>query len=92
MGPIKRSELSSLKLLPIMKFFYLSSTPNEDNMFEIHERECSNIPDSLDRDYLGPFNNGAEAIRKAKTINDNVTLCVHCCKVSTSSVLLKKKS
>ena len=92
MGPIKRSELSSLKLLPIMKFFYLSSTPNEDNMLEIHERECSNIPDSLDRDYLGPFNNGAEAIRKAKMISENVTLCVHCCKVSTSSVLFKKKS
>jgi hypothetical protein len=75
-----------------MKFFYLSSTPNEDNMLEIHERECSNIPDSLDRDYLGPFNNGAEAIRKAKMISENVTLCVHCCKVSTSSVLFKKKS
>ncbi|WP_051316123.1 hypothetical protein [Algoriphagus vanfongensis] len=62
-----------------MKFFYLSSTPNPEGKFEIHDRECRAIPGSLDRDYLGPFNNGPEAMRKAVSINPEACLCEDCC-------------
>ncbi len=49
-----------------MKFFYLSSVANSEGSHEVHHRDCELIPDSLNRDYLGPFNNGLEAIRKAE--------------------------
>lgn len=63
-----------------MKFFYLSSLPNDLGNYEIHEKECVSIPDAIDRDYLGPFNNGAEALRKATQINGKAVCCSECCK------------
>lgn len=63
-----------------MKFFYLSSHPNDNGLHEVHDRECEHIPDSYDRDYLGPFNSGKEAMRKALTIKNEVSLCDNCCK------------
>ncbi|MDF2158556.1 hypothetical protein [Algoriphagus sp. CAU 1675] len=72
-----------------MKFFYLSSRPNKDGLFEIHDRECELIPDALNRDYLGPFNNGKEAMRKAKSMNDSACLCRSCCNVAFQAVFVK---
>ncbi|WP_339868204.1 hypothetical protein [uncultured Algoriphagus sp.] len=63
-----------------MKFFYLSTVPNDNGLHEVHDRECEQIPDSYDRDYLGPFNSGNEAMRKALTIKNEVSLCDNCCK------------
>ena len=62
-----------------MKFFYLSSNPNDNGLHEVHDRECELIPDSYDRDYLGPFNSGNEAMRQALTLKDEVGLCENCC-------------
>ncbi|EAZ80847.2 hypothetical protein [Algoriphagus machipongonensis] len=61
-----------------MKFFYISSIPNDNGKFEIHERECEMIPDLHDREYLGPYNNGKEAMRKALDLNSNASLCRKC--------------
>ncbi len=74
-----------------MKFFYLSSKPNNDGLFEIHDRECEMIPDALNRDYLGPFNNGKEAMRKAKGMNDSACLCRSCCNETFQAVFLKSR-
>ncbi|MEB2775167.1 hypothetical protein SYJ56_07600 [Algoriphagus sp. D3-2-R+10] len=63
-----------------MKFFYLSSNPNDNGLHEVHDRECEHIPNPYDRDYLGPFNTGKEALRKALTIKKKVELCEYCCK------------
>jgi hypothetical protein len=63
-----------------MKFFYLATKNNNDGQFEIHDRECPNIPNILERDYLGPFNNSMEAIRHAKLINPDAVMCKSCCK------------
>jgi hypothetical protein len=63
-----------------MKFFYLSSKVNPKGQYEVHEKECSHLPGALDRDYLGPFNNGTEALRKAATIKTNAVCCDICCK------------
>ena len=70
-----------------MKFFYLSSKPNTDGQFEIHDRECEHLPIALDRDYLGPFNNGKEAMRKAQDLKSEVCLCPDCCVSSFKTII-----
>ena len=75
-----------------MKFFYLSSKPNSIGEYEVHEKECEHIPNSLDRDYLGPFNNGNEALRKAEQLNPAVTLCKACCSQTFQSIFFKPKN
>lgn len=65
-----------------MKFFYLSSVPNDLGNYEIHDKECVSLPDAINRDYLGPFNNGAEALRKAAQLNSQAVCCEDCCKSS----------
>ncbi|PZX51936.1 hypothetical protein [Algoriphagus chordae] len=69
-----------------MKFFYLASSPNANGLHEVHDRECEDIPGSYDRDYLGPFNNGNEAIRKALSIKEKVGLCENCCNSSSQTI------
>ncbi|MCH7398109.1 hypothetical protein MM236_08920 [Belliella sp. DSM 107340] len=74
-----------------MKFFYLSSNCNVEGVYFVHERECPKIPDPLDRDYLGPFNNGDEALRKALSVNPKAEKCQVCCDKTVSSLLKKPK-
>ncbi|WP_026968224.1 hypothetical protein [Algoriphagus terrigena] len=69
-----------------MKFFYLSSTANQDGQFEIHEKECESIPDAIDRDYLGPFNNGREALRKALLMKSAAVCCTTCCQLPSQPI------
>lgn len=81
-----------LKLIDLfMKFFYLSSNPNNQGLHEVHDRECEHIPGSYDRDYLGPFNTGKEALRKALTIKKKVVLCENCCKSQGYSIIANLK-
>lgn len=70
-----------------MKFFYLSSSPNSNGLHEVHDRECDYIPDAYDRDYLGPFNTGKEAMRKALEIKERVDLCEKCCNSTDYSII-----
>ena len=74
-----------------MKFFYLSSHPNENGLYVVHDRECELIPNSYDRDYLGPYNTGNEALRKALTLKDNVVLCENCCLSGDQSIITNIK-
>lgn len=61
-----------------MKFFYLSSLPNSDGQYIVHDRECADIPSKYDRDYLGPFNTALEALRCASLKKVNVITCQKC--------------
>ncbi|WP_439488400.1 hypothetical protein [Algoriphagus sp.] len=70
-----------------MKFFYLSSNPNDEEAYVIHERECGDMPGIYERDYLGPYNSGQEALRKASSLKHNVKLCEKCCKPQEYSVV-----
>ncbi|TXD78999.1 hypothetical protein [Algoriphagus ratkowskyi] len=70
-----------------MKFFYLSSKPNNKGLHEVHDRDCVLIPDPYDRDYLGPYNTGNEALRKALTLKQDVDLCENCCKSAGHSII-----
>jgi uncharacterized protein with PIN domain len=70
-----------------MKFFYLSTFNNNQGLFEIHHRECPNLPSFHHRDYIGPFINAKEALKKAINFNPNASLCPIC-----SQKLVKKES
>ncbi len=61
-----------------MKFYYLSTSPNQQGQFEVHDRDCDLIPSAYDRDYLGPFNTGQEALRKGKSLNKMAVVCPKC--------------
>ncbi|WP_198669824.1 hypothetical protein [Cognataquiflexum aquatile] len=61
-----------------MKFYYLSTEPNVEGEFEIHHRECSKIPSLHKRFYLGPFNNGQEALNQARVSESKSTICSTC--------------
>jgi hypothetical protein len=61
-----------------MKFYYLSTEPNNEGHLEIHHRECSKIPSFHKRLYLGPFNNGQEAMNQAKASYPNLKICETC--------------
>ncbi len=74
-----------------MKFFYLSSKPNHFGHFEIHEKDCLDIPDAIDRDYLGPFNNGREAQRKAILREKDSVCCEKCCQSNFEASFKQKK-
>lgn len=65
-----------------MKFYYLSTEPNNDGDHEIHTRECSKIPSFHKRLYLGPFNNGHEALGLAKVSHSKSVICQACQNVS----------
>jgi hypothetical protein len=75
-----------------MKFFYLSALPNENGLFEIHEKDCELIPEAIDRDYLGPFNNGVEALRRASQKNPASTLCIKCCSGLSQAIVFGVRS
>ena len=62
-----------------MKFFYLNITKNPFDVSEVHEQNCPSIPSMTERTYLGPFNNGQEALRKAAERKKNVVACTECC-------------
>ncbi len=73
-----------------MKFFYLSAVAESSGNFEVHEKTCGRIPGALDRDYLGPFNNGQEALRKALSLNPKSVCCENCCQSSFQPILVSR--
>ncbi|MBD8487639.1 hypothetical protein IFO69_02650 [Echinicola sp. CAU 1574] len=73
-----------------MIFFYLSNCFDKNGVHEVHKLGCAEIHGMDDASYLGPFNNGAEALRKARLNYENVSLCVHCCPKKVNDVLEKQ--
>jgi hypothetical protein len=75
-----------------MKFFYLSSKPEPSGEYLVHQKDCLHIPEILERDYLGPFNSGAEALRKARSIQAKAACCPLCCAVDKVSIIKASNS
>lgn len=69
-----------------MKFFYLSITKNPIDVSEVHEQNCPLIPSMAERTYLGPFNNGKEALRRAAERKKHVAACPECCGSTSAPV------
>lgn len=74
-----------------MNFFYLSSFPNAQGDHLIHDKNCPDLPDPLDRDYIGPFNNGREAMRKAIVNQERSVCCEKCCNSSFEATFSELK-
>ena len=70
----------------VMKFFYLSITKNPSEASEVHDQNCTTLPSMAERSYLGPFNNGKEALRKAAERKKNVVACTECCGGEPASI------
>ena len=65
-----------------MKHYYLNTNtdtnPNHNN--EVHTETCDKCPSINNRDYLGYFNNGNEAVNAAKAKGySNADGCKICC-------------
>ena len=62
-----------------MKFFYIAEEKSIEGTREIHVQDCPNIPDMLNRKYLGPFNNHKEALRSVLKLDPFALCCPICC-------------
>jgi len=67
-----------------MKFFYIAETLSASGFKEVHDQDCPVIPDMLNRKYLGPFNNPAEALRRIKHTDPSAVCCNICCGTTSS--------
>lgn len=61
-----------------MKFFYLSTQVSNRGSYDLHHRDCVQLPPVSQREYIGPFDNGKEALKKAINFNPNASLCPIC--------------
>lgn len=61
-----------------MKFFYLSTQASDKGIYELHHRDCVRLPPVSHREYIGPYDNGKEALKKAINFNPNASLCPMC--------------
>ncbi|AVR45444.1 hypothetical protein C7S20_09265 [Christiangramia fulva] len=63
-----------------MKFYYSAKNPDHNGMIRVHGEDCKELPDVLDRVYLGIFANGDLAKKKAQQnlLVTNIIVC-KCC-------------
>lgn len=62
-----------------MYHFYVNKNRHENGAHEIHELNCSSIPDPMNRKYLGYFSDASEAIKEARKFYEPVKYCHTCC-------------
>ncbi|WP_143960562.1 hypothetical protein [Litoribacter populi] len=61
-----------------MKFFYIDENLSESGVKKIHAQGCANMPDMMNRRYLGPFNNSEEALRRISQQEPAAKICQEC--------------
>ncbi|MEI8388819.1 MAG: hypothetical protein WCG23_02930 [bacterium] len=64
----------------MFKSYYVNQNAQSTGEHEVHCEECSYLPDVLNRQYLGAFDNCRDAVKKAKEYYSNVDGCYYCCK------------
>lgn len=57
-----------------MTFFYLSNCFDKTGLYEVHKQGFNEIHGVNNTSYLGPLNNGNEALRKARINFEKVSL------------------
>ncbi len=62
-----------------MKKYYVNKNAQSTGEHEVHCENCSYLPDSNNRLYLGYFNDCKDAIKEAKKYYINVDGCYYCC-------------
>ncbi len=61
-----------------MKKYYVNKNAQANGDHEVHREDCSWLPNSENRDYLGEFSNCKDALNKAKKDYDQVNGCYYC--------------
>ena len=62
-----------------MKHYYVNKNPQIRGEHEVHPSDCIYLPTLENRQYLGYFNNCAEAVKEARKFYANVDGCFYCC-------------
>lgn len=62
-----------------MKLYYVNKNPQIRGEHEVHSSDCIYLPTPENRQYLGYFNNCAEAVKGARKFYANVDGCFYCC-------------
>ena len=61
-----------------MPIYYVNKNAQPTGEHEVHNSDCSYLPDTENRKYLGQFYRCQEAIIEAKKYYDNVDGCFYC--------------
>lgn len=63
-----------------MKFYYSAKNPDQRGMIRVHGDDCKELPEVLERVYLGIFANANMAMEKAQKNHQitNIIVC-ECC-------------
>ncbi|MBS9523047.1 hypothetical protein KIH41_05790 [Litoribacter ruber] len=61
-----------------MKFFYIDENLSDSGVKKIHAQGCAQMPDMMNRRYLGPFNNSEEALRRVAPLEPTAEICSVC--------------
>lgn len=64
-----------------MEFYYVNKNQDSNGNNEVHAQGCSRMPSASNRECLGYFNNGKEAVKEAKTKGySKADGCFYCCR------------
>lgn len=58
--------------------YYINKNAQPTGEREIHKERCVYLPDIINRQYLGMFDNCKEALQEAKKFYSNVDGCYYC--------------
>ena len=62
-----------------MKKYYVNMNAQSNGDHEVHTEDCSWLPNSENRLYLGYFSNCADAVKEARKHYSKVDGCAYCC-------------
>ncbi len=63
-----------------MSSYYVNKNSQTTGEHEVHKSDCTFLPTSENRIYLGEFTNCKEAVKEAKKHYSNVDGCYYCSK------------
>ncbi|MDR3125806.1 MAG: hypothetical protein LBU20_01930 [Candidatus Nomurabacteria bacterium] len=64
-----------------MLHYYVNQNEQDNGDHEVHDENCSWLPDVGNREYLGLFNNCRDAVTKAQLLHPywRINGCYFCC-------------
>jgi len=61
-----------------MKHYYVNKNAQSNGDHEVHTEDCKNCPDSINRKYLGYYDNCQDAVLEAKKHYPKSNGCYYC--------------
>lgn len=63
-----------------MTKYYVNEISQPNGDYEVHTKNCDNLPEVRNRKYLGEFSNCQKAVKEAKKHFEQVNGCYYCSK------------